>query len=257
MERIPVSLDTHLRYHRSSLEFQFPKIHANKVKRVLPADLLGLEPITDTPEGSRYSLSSADMSEEVRKLDINDPTDLPGYRQMRVVLVQTAMGYKPPSGGYRGNYATLCALTKYGHETMQFCWAFDYEIAAAKEEIAALGLDHEAKWDTGKTSMLDEKLKPVQVTWWSFINPHGVMCTALDAAVMRVVYPNPVQATDAAAWIEVRTSQTLLRFTDNDRLMSDHCEPSPMQSGLLITSRSSTPPISCSTMPSQAKSHSR
>lgn len=257
MERIPVSFDTHLRYHRSSLDLQYPTICTDKVKRVLPADLLELEPITDTPEGSRYSFSSAEMSEEARRLDINDPTDLPGYRQMRVVLVQTAMGYKPPSGGYRGNYATLCALAKYGHETMQFCWAFDYEIEAARKEIAALGLAKEAKWDTGKTNMLDEKLKPVQVTWWSFVNPHGVTCTALDAAVMRVVYPNPIQATDAAAWIEVCMLAFYLTMADNNRPTSDQLEPNHTPSGLPTTSKSSILPTSSSMMHSPAKSHLR
>lgn len=195
------------------------------------------------------------MSEKLRKLDINDPTDLPDYRQMRVVLVQTAMGYKPPSGGYRGNYATLCALAKYGHETMQFCWAFDHEIVAAKEEIKALGLEKEAKWDTGKTNMLDTNLKPVAVTWWSFINPHGVMCTALDAAVMRMVYPNPIQATDAAAWIEVCTPTFSSSPTnDRPRPMFDLLGLSHMQSGSLTTSRSSILLTSSSTMRSQAKS---
>lgn len=170
--------------------------------------MLEVNPVTEITQENRYPDSGEDMSEEMGRLDVNYPSNLEGYRPMRVVMVQTAMGYKPPSGGYRGNYATLFALAKHGHETMQFCWAFEHEIATAKEELIALGLLKGAKWDTGKTNMLDENLKPVQVTWWSFINPHGILCTALDAAVMRVVYPNPIQATDAAKWIEV-CAQTL------------------------------------------------
>lgn len=177
---------------------------------MIPEDTLELTSTSETPAPSTYSLSGDEMCDELRRLVVNEPARLESYKPMRVVLVQTAMGYKPPSGGYRGNYATLVALAKYGHETMQFCWAFDYEIAAAREEIVALGLVKEAKFDSGKVNMLDEDLKTVEVNWWSFVNPHGVLCVALNAAIMRIVYPNPIQATDAAQWIEVCTPALIL-----------------------------------------------
>lgn len=190
-------------------------------------------------------------------LDLNSLANPEDYREMRVVLVQTAMGYKPPSGGYRGNYATLVALAKYGHETMQFCWAFAYEIEAAMAEIKSLGLLDEARFDSGKTSMLNENLEAVDVNWCSFINPHGILCVCLDAAVMRMVYPNPIQATDAAAWIEVRLLHSRRISTDCHRPASDHLEQSHTPNGSLTTLRSSTPPIFSSMMPLQARSPSR
>lgn len=151
---------------------------------------------------------SDDLVDQAADLDLNgmhDPTNLEGYRPMRVVMVQTALGYKPPSGGYRGNNATLVELAKQGHDTMQFCWAFPSEIVQVKAEILAKGLTKVAKFDTGKVDMVDENMTLTQVTWWSFVNPHGILCTALDAEVMRATYPNPLQQTDAAIWIEVRT----------------------------------------------------
>lgn len=126
-----------------------------------------------------------------------------GYRAMRVAMVQTAAGLKPPSGGFRGNYATLFALAKHGHTTMQFCWAFQRDIDTAVAELKADDKFHAAQWAGGSTDMLDVHLEPVKVTFWKFLNVHGVLCVALDAEVMVPTYPNHVQQEDAAVWIEV------------------------------------------------------
>lgn len=129
---------------------------------------------------------------------------------MRVAMVQTAAGLKPPSGGFRGNYATLFALAKHGHTTMQFCWAFQKDINGAVAELKADNKLHEAQWTWGSTYMLNVNLEPVKVTFWKFLNVHGVLCVALDAEVMIPTYPNDIQQEDAAIWIEVSLHPAVL-----------------------------------------------
>lgn len=189
------------------------------------------------PAASDESLKDKALVEQTRELVIEDPSSLEGFRPMRVAMVQTAYGLKPPSGGFRGNYATLFALAKHGHETMQFCWATLNEISAAYAELKAVGKGKESGFDTGTTTMLNDKLEDVEVTWWTIVNAHGVLCIALDQAVMQKLYPNHIQQVDAATWIEVRGATfALLSLTSTNiyRPVTDQLGPNHTRSGLHI-----------------------
>lgn len=133
---------------------------------------------------------------------------------MRVALVQTACGLKSPSGGYRGNYVTLLALQKYGHTTMQTCWAHPKEITTAIAELKYAGkYDADTFAETfkhGTVTMLKENLEEVDVQYWRFADAQGILCVALDADVMLKTFENKLQQAAAKIMIEVG-SQNLLR----------------------------------------------
>lgn len=150
---------------------------------------------------------------------------------MRVTMVQTAAGLKPPSGGYRGNYATLLALQKYGHVTMQFCWAFEKDIYHAIAELKSSRKLSPDNFKTGTTYMLNSKLEEVLVTWYKFTNSHDIVCICLDAKVMIETYPNNLQQEDAAIMIEVSAFTIVTNFTDFMRLVKHLLEQFRMSSG--------------------------
>ena len=164
-----------------------------------------LEELTprSSPAASDQSLQDHEIDQHPREVSPDRFQHLDGYREMRVVMVQTAAGLKPPSGGFRGNYATLFALAKHGHTTMQFCWAYKKDITSAVAELKAEKKFELSEWKWGSTIMLNADLEEVQVTFWKFKNVHGVLCVALDAEVMVQTYPNGIQQEDAAIWIEV------------------------------------------------------
>lgn len=208
----------------------------------------------DGPASSDESFNGDDLADRVRELVLEDPKKLKGYKPMRVVMVQTAMGLKPPSGGFRGNYATLFALQKHGHETMQFCWAHEKDILHAVAELKAKGVWRDGCMAHDTTTMLNDEEEVVKVNWWKFRNVHGVLCVCLDADIMRYVYNNYNQQLDAAEWIEVSNSLFESTLANLARRMSDQPEPSCTQSGLSVKSRCLTQPTSSSTMLSLALS---
>lgn len=172
-----------------------------------------------SPAASDESLRDHEIDQHPRIVSPDRTQQIEGYRPMRVAMIQTAAGLKPPSGGFRGNYATLFALTRHGHETMQFCWAYKKDINSAVAELKAEKKFEMSEWDWGKADMVDANLQPVEVTYWKFKNVHGVLCIALDAEVMISTYPNHIQQEDAAIWIEVSSSQPAISslLTDQDR----------------------------------------
>lgn len=204
--------------------------------------------LRDGPASSDGSFNEDDLADHVRELVLEDPQKLKGYKPMRVVMVQTAMGLKPPSGGFRGNYATLFALQKHGHQTMQFCWAQEKDILHAAAELKAKGVWYDGCIEHDIASMLNDDEEVVEVNWWKFRNVHGVLCICLDADIMRYIYNNYVQQLDAAEWIEVSNSLFKSTLADFSRQMNDQPEPSCTQSGSSVTSKCSTQPTSSSTM---------
>lgn len=123
---------------------------------------------------------------------------------MRVGIVQTACGLKSPSGGYRGNYVTLLALQKHGHETMQTCWAHPKEITNAIAELKAAKKYNAKTFEHGTVFMLNANLQEVEVQYWRFEDVQGVYCVALDADVMLKTFENKLQQAAAKVMIEVR-----------------------------------------------------
>jgi len=156
-----------------------------------------------SPAASDESLQDHEIDQLPRVVSPDHGQEINTYREMRVAMVQTAAGLKPPSGGFRGNYATLFALAKHGHATMQFCWAYRKDINSAVAELKAEKKFQVSAWKWGRTPMLNANLEEVQVTYWKFKNVHDILCVALDAEEMIPTYPNNLQQVDAATWIEV------------------------------------------------------
>lgn len=127
-----------------------------------------------SPAASDESLKHHDIDQKPRKIVSDTPEPFPGYKVMRVAMCQTAAGLKPPSGGYRGNYASLFALSKHGHVTMQFCWAYKKDITHALAELREAGMLKSCGYTWGKVPMLNKQLEQVNVTWWKFTNAHGI-----------------------------------------------------------------------------------
>lgn len=177
------------------------------------------------PASSDESFDEADLADQARELVLEDPKKLKNYKPMRVVMVQTAMGLKPPSGGFRGNYATLFALQKHGHETMQFCWAHEQDILLTVAELKAKGIYRRDSIMQRQTWMLNEVEEEVLVNWWKFRNVHGVLCICLDADIMRYTYNNYLQQIDAAKWIEVWNSLFKKKHADLSRRTNSQLEP--------------------------------
>ena len=122
---------------------------------------------------------------------------------MRVVIIQTAAGLKAPSGGYRGNYATLLALQKYGHTTMQFCWAYPPDIVDAIAELKVANKYNEKTFERGTVMIMNEACEKVTVRYWKFKNVHDILCIALDSVAMIPVFGNDKQQLAAKVMIEV------------------------------------------------------
>lgn len=161
---------------------------------------------------SDESLQGVDTHSKPRNLFPLDPREgIENYQQLKVVLIQTAAGLKPPSGGFRGNYATVHALSGYGHKTLQLAWAMPYDIPQAAAELKEAGKFNADEWDFGHVYMLNTALEPVKVTYWKFTDVHGVYIVALDALTMLDTLPNELQQVDAATWIEV--SHSIKSFT--------------------------------------------
>jgi hypothetical protein len=60
---------------------------------------------------------------------------------MRVLLVQTAQGLTPSSGGYKANISLLRTLSDQGHETGQICYAAEEEVAEFAARAEAKGIE--------------------------------------------------------------------------------------------------------------------
>lgn len=133
----------------------------------------------------------------------NPSEGIENYKQMRVVLWQTAAGLKPPSGGFRGNYATLHSLSGYGHKTMQFCWALKNDISDAIAELKQANKYKPDEWVHSYANMLNSDLETVRIPYWKFTDVRGVYIVALDGELMLTILKNELQQIDAAEYIEV------------------------------------------------------
>ncbi len=60
---------------------------------------------------------------------------------MRVLLIQTAQGLTPSSGGYKANICLLQTLSDQGHETGQICYAAEEEVAEFAARAEAKGIE--------------------------------------------------------------------------------------------------------------------
>ncbi|KAK5106310.1 hypothetical protein LTS08_000428 [Lithohypha guttulata] len=173
-----------------------------------------------SPAASDDSLLEQEKNQHIRNVFPSSPDELEGYRPMRVALVQTAAGLKPPSGGFRGNYASLLALQKHGHMTMQFAWATRQDIYEAVAELKSAGRFSKQHFQRGTVQIFDKDSNSTPVTWTKFTNTHGILCVTLDAETMIPTYPNPLQQEDAAAFI--RTGSVPARAVPYMRWLQDH-----------------------------------
>ncbi|KAK4179113.1 putative glycosyltransferase [Triangularia setosa] len=76
-----------------------------------------------------------------------------GGPRMRLLLVQTAHGLTPSSGGYKANVCLLRNLSMLGHATAQVCYAFPKELEEYVRRAKAKGVNPNL-----------QGLEPVQVT---------------------------------------------------------------------------------------------
>lgn len=192
-----------------------------------------LDEVLTEPAKSDESLKNFEKHVKPRKLFPNDPTQgINGYKEMRVVLWQTAAGMKPPSGGFRGNYATLHSLTGHGHKTMQLVWAFEPDISDAIAELKEHKKYDKSTWEEGKVDMLNTKLETIRVKYWKFTDVHGVKCVALDADTMIETLPNELQQADAATYIKVKFPPLRIEASSNfDRPIASRLEVYPISTG--------------------------
>jgi len=72
----------------------------------------------------------------------NSHTNLkqPCYNHLRILLVQTAHGLAPSSGGYRANYSLLLQLVATGHDVAQICYGSDHEVEIYAQRALKRGI---------------------------------------------------------------------------------------------------------------------
>lgn len=157
----------------------------------------------DSSDSAGDDLQALTLEDSANGISIEDLFALEGYRPMIVALVQTAPGLKAPSGGFRGNYATIQTLTLYGHKTLQFVWANSREVTTAITESKLAGTFIEAEWDFGFTNMPGPNGGTQKTEWWRFVNVHGILCVALESKAMSAGYNAHCQQLDAQEWVEV------------------------------------------------------
>lgn len=65
----------------------------------------------------------------------------PCHNHLRVLLVQTAHGLAPSSGGYRANYSLLLQLVATGHDAAQICYGSDHEVETYAQKALKRGIE--------------------------------------------------------------------------------------------------------------------
>lgn len=75
-------------------------------------------------------------------LKFPEAAEMSDHSRMRVLLVQTAYGLTPSSGGYGANISLLRQLRGYGHVTAQICYGFEYEVDEFTQRATLNGVQH-------------------------------------------------------------------------------------------------------------------
>jgi hypothetical protein len=125
-------------------------------------------------------------------------------RKMRVLLVQTAQGLSPSSGGYKANYCFLVQLAKSGHECAQICYAFESEINRVVAGLEKKGKDAQLKRERVHVTDRLNRLQCFDVTL--FYNDDGILNIALDRTVFNVVWPTALFFPGIIEFLEVMSA---------------------------------------------------
>jgi hypothetical protein len=106
---------------------------------------------------------------------------------LRVLLVQTAKGLNPSSGGFKANVNILRSLARFGYAAAQICYSTDDEVelhvARAKANNIEPGLAE---------TTIDIPLAPdvVHKPWIkSFTDEYNVFNVVMELPVYRLAYP--------------------------------------------------------------------
>lgn len=221
------TLPTHYRDYISNTQKQ----HFLDIGPLRLSDGEDITPRT-SPAQSDESLLAHEIDQKPRIVYPDSPEPLHGHKPLRVAVIQTACGLPAPSGGYRGNYATLMALQKYGHETMQTCWAYSKEIQQAIAELKAANKYDAKSFEHGTVFMLNSECEKVKVQYWKFKDIQGILCVALDAESMIPTFPNAQQQIAASRMIMVcHIIYCIMATANRCRLRRLLPKPSHMSSG--------------------------
>ncbi|KAK4184101.1 glycosyltransferase [Podospora australis] len=90
---------------------------------------------------------------------------------MRVLLVQTALGLTPSSGGYKANFGLLQTLRGLGHDTAQICYAFGHEVDEYAQRAVEKGIDPNVTQTA--IPMVDSQGIQHEVRVWTFTDEYN------------------------------------------------------------------------------------
>ena len=106
---------------------------------------------------------------------------------LRVLLVQTAQGLTPSSGGYKANVNLLRSLSHMGHAVAQICYAHEEEVAQYARNAEVQGIDPNVTDST--LGVVDAYGRVHNLPVKSFTDEHNVHNIVLPRAGFNAAFP--------------------------------------------------------------------
>jgi hypothetical protein len=106
---------------------------------------------------------------------------------MRVLLVQTAQGLTPSSGGYKANVNLLRSLNNMGHAVAQICYGHEDEIAQYARNAEVQGI--EPNVTKSVMGVVDANGRVHNLVVKTFTDEHNVHNIVLPRAGFNAAYP--------------------------------------------------------------------
>ncbi|KAM7208286.1 hypothetical protein V8F20_001264 [Naviculisporaceae sp. PSN 640] len=126
---------------------------------------------------------------------------------MRVLLVQTAHGLTPSSGGYRANLGLLRQLRSYGHVTAQLCYGSATEVDEFIQLATVFGVEHNLS--THYTYLIDSQGDIFQI-WIKIFNGHdGVQYIVIDRNAFSRIFPLDEFIPQTRDYLEASTNRRI------------------------------------------------
>lgn len=130
-----------------------------------------------------------------------------GGPRMRLLLVQTAHGLTPSSGGYKANVCLLRNLSRLGHATAQVCYAFPEELDKYARRAKAKGV-YPGVIGLEPVIVTDGKNQEHKLHINEFTDEWGILNTTIARHEFKAAYPA------GEFWVESRA------YLENDDLSS-------------------------------------
>lgn len=124
------------------------------------------------------------------------------YR-MRVLLVQTAYGLTPSSGGYKANISLLRQLSSYGHETAQICYGSKTEVDDFIQRSIDKGIDPHTINDV--VHIMDDQNMIHELWIKTFTAEDGVRYIVFNRDAFVRIFPVGDLHNHTAAYLDVST----------------------------------------------------